>query len=581
MKKIKDIFELSKILYENQENKVKFHNKKSDINNNIEHSEFQRIDNVEDFNDILSKEEIIKTLGQRYKKNLVSIAKLLKHINYNQCCLSQTQLSKSLGCSHKNISKIIKKLVDIKVLKVIDNSYSYIEHTSKVYQVNQNMISIIKNIIKEETNKEINNNNNNKDKDNQDNNNSSITIGGTIRFSVSQRCNLDLSYTDDQINDGLCNYYPFLREQQEKAERLNETLPDELKIKFYPTVKRSSKHITKIGLRATNSIVSLKNRDTGKNTDRKYRKEYYDEYFGKDEKLYKYDFKASVYRLTYFLNNGVFPDKDYDLYTAFVGKKMTKDERDYIKRLSMLCYFTASTKKIISNNREILKDYDLDQIKDLLDTYKERMISIIGKFYQSEIFVYESSIYLDIYEHLLKNHNKVTQIYDEFVSNEDIREEVEKYIKDNLNSIKDKYNINTIGGTEFLPDITTFEMTDNLKIETETKINEQSKNTINMIKKNEYIKVKKQEKKITMIKPSVTFDDKTFFYDNTFKPIPTKIETIEERRIRKEKEQQKYKADMQKLNDMISDIFKKPTEKEVKSFCGTKAELDDLIDDMI
>ena len=560
MKKIKDIFELSKILYENQDNKVKFHNKKSDINNNIEHSEFQRIDNVEDFNDTLSREEIITKLGRKYKKNLVSIAKLLKHINYNQCCLSQTQLAKSLCYSQDKVSKISKKLVDIKVLRVIDNSYSYIEHTSKVYQVNQNMTSIIKKVIKEETNKEINNNNN---KDNQDNNNSSITIGTPIRFSVSQRCNLDLSYTDDQINEGLCNYYPFLREQQEKVERLNEILQDELKIKFYPTVKRSSKHITKIGLRATNSIVSLKNRDTGKYTDRKYRKEYYDEYFGKDEKLYKYDFKASVYRLTYFLNNGVFPDKDYDLYTAFVGKKMTKDERDYIKRLSMLCYFTSSTKKIISNNREILKDYDKEQIKDLLDEYKERMISIIGKFYQSEIFVYESSIYLDIYEHLLKNHSKVTQIYDEFVSNEDIREEVENYIKDNLNSIKDKYNINTIGTPiRFLPDITTFEMTDNLKIETE--INKQSNNTINMIKKNEYLKVQKQEKKITMIKP-----------------IPTKIETIEERRIRKEKEQKKYKADMQKLNDMISDIFKKPTEKEVKSFCGTKAELDDLIDDMI
>ena len=132
------------LLYENQDNKVKFHNKKSDINNNnIEHSEFQRIDNVEDFNDTLSREEIITKLGRKYKKNLVSIAKLLKHINYNQCCLSQTQLSKSLGYSQDKVSKIIKKLIDIKVLRVIDNSYSYIEHTSKVYQVNQNMISII------------------------------------------------------------------------------------------------------------------------------------------------------------------------------------------------------------------------------------------------------------------------------------------------------------------------------------------------------------------------------------------------------------------------------------------------------
>ena len=248
----------------------------------------------------------------------------------------------------------------------------------------------------------------------------------------------------------------------------------------------------------------------------------------------------------------------------------------------MLCYFTASTKKIISNNREKLKEFDSGQIKDLLDSYKERMLSIIGKFYQSEIFVYESSIYLDIYEYLLKNHSKVTQIYDEFVSNEDIREEVEKYIKNNLNSIKDKYNIITIGAPiRFLPDITTFDMTDNLKIETETEINKQSNNTIKMLKKNEYIKVQKQEKKITMIIPSATFDDKTFFVDNTFKPIPTKIETIEERKIRKEKEQQKYKADMQKINDMISDIFKKPTEKEVKSFCGTKDELDELINDMI
>ena len=64
--------------------KKKFHNKNSDFNNNIEHSEFQRIDNVEDFNDTLSKEEIIDKLGRKYKKNLVSIAKLLKHIKYNQ-----------------------------------------------------------------------------------------------------------------------------------------------------------------------------------------------------------------------------------------------------------------------------------------------------------------------------------------------------------------------------------------------------------------------------------------------------------------------------------------------------------------
>lgn len=114
--------------------------------------------------------------------------------------------------------------------------------------------------------------------------------------------------------------------------------------------------------------------------------------------------------------------------------------------------------------------------------------------------------------------------------------------------------------------------------------NEKLKLEIERIKKeNEYLRSQNQENKTTTYnkQTSATFDDKTFFDNNTFKPIPTKIYTPEERELRKEKEQQKYKADMQKLNNMISDIFKKPTEKEVKSFCGTKDELDDLVDDMI
>ena len=481
MKKIKDIFELSKILYVNQDKKTKFHNNKYDNDNNIEHSDFQRI-NIDSFDETLSKEEIIEKLGRKYKKNLLSIHKVLNHINYSQCCLSQIQIAKSTGFTHKNISKILNKLVGIKVLRVIDNTYRYTDHKSKVYQVNQSMMKVIKKIIKEETNKEIINKNKKED------NKSINTIGGTIRFTVAQRCSIDQRYTDDQINDGLCINYPFLQLQQEKVERLNQTLPDEIKIKFYPTVKRSSKKITKIGLRATNSIVSLKNRDTGKESNKKYRKEFYDEYFGKNVDLYKYDFKASVYRITYFLNNGVFPEKDYDLYTSFAGKLMTKEERDYIKRLSMLCYFTESSKKIVSNNRDILKDYDKDQIVNLLETYKQRMKNIIGKFYQSEIFVYESCIYLDIYEQLLKNHNKVIQIYDEFVSNDDITYEIEKYIKDNINTLREKYiinnnnkSINTIGGTiRELPNITNFDMTDNLKVEKEL---EQETKEIHMIKK--------------------------------------------------------------------------------------------------
>ena len=111
--------------------------------------------------------------------------------------------------------------------------------------------------------------------------------------------------------------------------------------------------------------------------------------------------------------------------------------------------------------------------------------------------------------------------------------------------------------------------------------NEKLKLEIERIKKeNEYLRSQKQEKKTTTYnkQTSTTFDDKTFFDDNTFKPTTINIETPEERTLKKEKEQKKYESEMKSLNSMISDIFKT---KDVQKYNGTDAELDDLIDDMI
>lgn len=99
-------------------------------------------------------------------------------------------------------------------------------------------------------------------------------------------------------------------------------------------------------------------------------------------------------------------------------------------------------------------------------------------------------------------------------------------------------------------------------------------------KENEELKSQNQEKKTTTCttQTSATFDDNSFFVDNTFKPTTIKIETPEERTIRKEKEQEKYESEMKSVNDMISDMF---NTKEVKKFTGTDAEFDELIDDII
>ena len=109
--------------------------------------------------------------------------------------------------------------------------------------------------------------------------------------------------------------------------------------------------------------------------------------------------------------------------------------------------------------------------------------------------------------------------------------------------------------------------------------NEKLKLEIERLKKeNEYLKYQKEENKITIKKPSATFDDDTFLDTPTYIPAPTKIETPEERAIRKEKEQENYKVEMKSLNDMISDIFRS---KDVPSFNGSDAEFEDLISDMI
>lgn len=109
--------------------------------------------------------------------------------------------------------------------------------------------------------------------------------------------------------------------------------------------------------------------------------------------------------------------------------------------------------------------------------------------------------------------------------------------------------------------------------------NEKLKLEIERLKKeNEELKSHKEEKKTTMTKPSSTFDDDSFFVDNTYTATPTQIEIPEERTLRKEKEQKKYESEMKSLNSIISDMFKK---KDVQKYNGTDAELDDLIDDMI
>ena len=272
----------------------------------------------------------------------------------------------------------------------------------------------------------------------------------------------------------VCLYenYPELEHYQNIADELNETFfSDDLdrQIQFRPsfTWNKGNKMVRKIGIRATNSLVSVKKeKEDGDEDGTIYR----DDILKRYGLSYEFDVKSSVPRVTYLLNNGVWMNNDHDFYKEMFNNfiklcpeetlEWNEETRKMFKSFHMKGYFDTEAMMATHLKFAISKKgkYDKNEWSNLgrvMSAYKQAIASTVGELkYDSEVFFYESCIYLDVLKELLNRNYKVLQIYDGFYLDRECKdiEEIVKHkasnfyntyiskLSTNINNLTNNYN---------------------------------------------------------------------------------------------------------------------------------------------
>lgn len=416
-----------------------------------------------------TEEEIISLLGQRWKKNVANLAALVdlyKYITWNpknhdgyvnEISIAQTSdFCKQVFGSVRNASKVINMAVKIDLLCCVDDSYQYNGYNEsynkcKKYILNKDIQSIIISIA----------------------NNNNITHKYYIRNNIIYNSGTELKALDKDLFDKVkinsclriadakgypgreeferdCNIvleqkYPQLVVLKEEANKIN-NYPfyrehPELQVKVEPhfTYSRGGL-LTKIGLRATNKVVSLKEHDNGVESGKIWRKDYLNELF-EGQEYQSYDVKASIYQLTHALNTNDWLNNSVDMYREIYGQEFSsKEQRDKFKSLCMPLYFDKSLKKTVHHLNQKAKLSDVmteSEYTYVIGQLRQNMMNALGcKTYDSEIFLHESVIYNHVTLELVKKGWKIVQVYDGFYGiskdrnlNVDIDSILTKYIK--------------------------------------------------------------------------------------------------------------------------------------------------------
>ena len=382
----------------------------------------------------------------------------------------------SIFGSSMEVSRAIDKMIACNLLKEYDSKYQFNANVekynkSKLYAYNYKVETQIKEYCKT--------NNINKYNISNVRNTDIVTVANTfeidqVRFSSK----LHLLKPDDMSHDKFEQYltaclyknYKYLEKYQRLADTINEVYfaddPDR-RIQFTPTFTWNTgrKAVTKIGIRATNSLVSAKKE---KEADDPEWIVYRADLLKKYGLNYEYDVKSSVPRVTYLMNNGIWLDDNIDLYEQIYHQFMNdpfaefdKQTRDIFKSFHMRVYFDSEAKCAAHIKRAIAmksENYRKDDWKTLdyaIRSYKKALTKVVGQQYDSEIFFHESCIYLKVlFELLTKNKANVMQIYDGFYTDKQINiqeivsKQSEEYYRE-YNNITNtsNHNIVTVANT--------------------------------------------------------------------------------------------------------------------------------------
>ena len=221
---------------------------------------------------------------------------------------------------------------------------------------------------------------------------------------------------------------------------------------------KGNKDIHKIGIRATNSLVSAsKNDDSHSMTTRtdvlnKYNLNLY------------YDVCSSVPRLTLSINRGRWiteneiSDIYYLIYLEYerirrresegrrIGETIgntCKYNRDAVKKLFMSVYFDESSEINMEKSvRYKMKNKGKkEDVYKQISYFKKAVENVLGKSDYSEIFFHESNIYMEVLNELLEQGFFVWQVYDCWFAHKDgvTQSEYQKLVSQIVKEKADNY----------------------------------------------------------------------------------------------------------------------------------------------
>ena len=411
-------------------------------------------------NDVTDEETLVKLLGQRWKVNLALLGSFVdlyqyltgrKHIT--EIPISST--SKALVQIYKDrrhVSRVLELACKVDLLKCTKDQYRFgqYETYSKCYIYNKLVQDLIKSLIAKY---DINFTRyivvNCRPNDIIYNSGHEFSFDKEKHYNVLFSSRLRIpNMTDEECLEILHRTYPFLTEYQALADEMNRTyLKDcpEQQIVFQPSINRSKTgYITKIGIRATSKVCSFKEHEN-ENEGYKgvWRKDYLKEFFGTD-KIYSYDVKSSIYRVSHLINFGGWTDESFDFYENIYGQTFSSpEERTMFKDFCQRLYFD-SPNAIYSHTKDcyadlLAKGISEARIKADIGRMKAQMDFMLGNMaMNNEVFLHESCLYLDLVKVLRDSGIKVVQVYDGFYSDQDIASLCREILPDIANSYYDK-----------------------------------------------------------------------------------------------------------------------------------------------
>ena len=394
------------------------------------------------FKDAAKTEDEIKSrLGRKWRNRVAAVGAmvdLFKHLTSTKRITVLTLSSTSRRLlevfkNHRNVTRAIESCKAAGLLVCVNEKYQFHSPTAhaRQYAYNKEVQNLVNLIIKHEASKEGESprrkirermREEGGGRENKPLLDRFASTPETTEFAVRLSSKLRIAdMTDSQAVSILAAKYPQIARYQALAEDMNQALPVEQRIRFEPSVTRNgSGYITHLGIRATSAICSLP-KDDSKHADftGMSRSEYLAGLFGGRE-VFGYDVKSSIYRVAYLLRTGEWLDDDIDLYELMYGRVfLDEEERKHFKDFCMRLYFDRSTALYGHIARVVMQTvgrYSREAVHSALVEAKSNMEEVIGDGIDSEIFLHESCLYLDLVHRLRNSGFNVVQVYDGFYS---------------------------------------------------------------------------------------------------------------------------------------------------------------------